>query len=48
MNSIVDAIRKNWADDQDRIDSLIASVYMFGIFDAHTGVKDELIDSNIN
>ena len=44
----VDAIRTNWSDDQVRIDSLITSVYMFGTFDAHTGVIDELIESNIN
>lgn len=43
MNPIIDAIRKSWFEDQDRIDSLIASVYMFGTFDAHTGVTDELI-----
>lgn len=34
---------ENWSEDHDRIDSLIARVYMFGTFDAHTGVTDELI-----
>ena len=41
---LINLIRiETWFEDQDRIDSLIASIYMFGTFDAHTGVTDELI-----
>jgi len=43
---MMDLIRmEDWEEDPDLIDSLITSIYMFGTFDARTGVSDEIISA---
>jgi len=44
--AMIDLLRtEDWRKDHDLIDSLVARVYMFGTFDAQTGISDELISA---
>ena len=43
---MIDLLRsEDWLENPDLIDSLVARVYMFGTFDAQTGITDELISA---
>ena len=44
--AMIDLLRiEDWRKDHDLIDSLVARIYMFGTFDAQTGISDELISA---
>ncbi|RKZ66188.1 MAG: hypothetical protein DRQ44_07080 [Gammaproteobacteria bacterium] len=43
---MIDLLRsEDWQKGHDLIDSLVARIYMFGTFDAQTGISDELISA---